>query len=135
MYREKLVARAAREFVVIADASKEVPKLGIGCPVPVEVLSDRLDEISDALRDLGADPKLRREGEATYITDNGKPILDAFFDGVEDPKKLEETIDSIPGVFGNGLFPGITRRVLIADPSGVREWFPSSSPEAESADR
>ncbi len=135
LYREKLVARASRRFVVIADASKEVVRLGVGCPVPVETLPDRLDEVTSALRALGADPRLRRTGDETYLTDNGNPILDALFEGIEAPTSLESILDEIPGVLGNGLFTGMTHRILIADPNGIREWFPSHGPEAESADR
>src|SRR2546422_4610992 len=37
LFREKLVAAAAKRFVVVVDASKAVPKLGVGV-LPVEVL-------------------------------------------------------------------------------------------------
>ncbi|MFT9259026.1 MAG: ribose-5-phosphate isomerase A, partial [Acetobacter sp.] len=35
---EKIVASAARQFVVVADASKYVDHLGARCPLPVEVI-------------------------------------------------------------------------------------------------
>src|SRR5215470_3842624 len=38
LLREKLVARAARRFVIIADQSKRVRRLGIHAPLPVEVI-------------------------------------------------------------------------------------------------
>jgi ribose 5-phosphate isomerase A len=133
--REKRVARAARAFVVIADASKEVPRLGVGCPVPVEVRPDRIDGVSEALRALGAEPLLRLAGERPYRTDNGNPILDAHFDGLDDPRLVEGRLDAIAGVVGNGIFPGMTDRVLIADPDGVREWFPAARAARKSTGR
>src|SRR4051812_13196739 len=36
LLREKIIAQAAETFVVIADASKEVPRLGTKAPLPVE---------------------------------------------------------------------------------------------------
>jgi ribose 5-phosphate isomerase A len=124
LYREKRVARAAAAFVVIADPSKEVPRLGVGCPVPVEVPGTSRDDVEAALRHLGAHPALRLAGGAAYVTDNGNWILDAAFDGISDPAGLERAINAIPGVLDNGLFVGLATRILIGDPDGVREWAP-----------
>ena len=38
LLREKIIAQAAARFVVIADASKDVAKLGTKSPLPVEVV-------------------------------------------------------------------------------------------------
>jgi ribose 5-phosphate isomerase A len=134
LLREKRVARAAREFVVIADASKEVSHLGIGCPIPVEVEAIRQEEVSRSLRALGGDPRPRMRDGRLYRTDNGNPILDTHFDGVGDPFVLEEHLNSLPGVLENGLFPGMAHRILIADRSGVREWIPPTRPETDRQD-
>lgn len=125
--REKRVAKAAAAFVIIADPTKEVPRLGVGCPVPVECDPDALEAIAAALRALGADPILRREADLPYVTDNEQWILDAHFEGVPDPFDLEDRINALPGVLDNGLFPGMATRILIGEPEGVREWTP---PEA-----
>jgi len=124
LYREKRVARKSREFVVIADPSKEVERLGVGCPVPVEVPETREAPVAEALRRLGADPAPRRDGDVPYVTDNGNRILDASFDGIPDPALLEREINAIPGVLDNGLFVDLATRILIGDPQGVREWVP-----------
>lgn len=125
LYREKRVARMASEFVVIADPSKEVPRLGLGCPVPVEVPKTAEESVSAALRQLGAEAALRRDSGGPYVTDNGYWIVDAAFGEIADPDELERTINSIPGVLDNGLFVGLATRILIGDPAGVREWVPS----------
>jgi ribose 5-phosphate isomerase A len=124
--REKRVARAAAEFVVIADPSKEVERLGAGCPVPVEAAPSTHDAVERALRDLGAEPALRMVSGTPYVTDNGNWILDAAFGPLDDPAGLERDINRIPGVVDNGLFVGLATRILIGDPGGVREWFPPS---------
>jgi ribose 5-phosphate isomerase A len=125
LYREKLVARASREFVVIVDADKMVDRLGEGCPVPVEIERAEEPHLAAALRAHGADPRLRGERDAPYVTDNGNWILDAHFGAISDPASLEREINGLTGVLDNGLFPAMTDRVLIGDPSGVREWRPT----------
>jgi ribose 5-phosphate isomerase A len=130
LVREKQVAKASAEFVVIADASKEVSRLGEACPVPVEVLPASQDAVEAALRELGADPLLRRSGDAPYVTDNGNWILDARFPGIEDPEGLEGRINGIEGVVDNGLFTGLTSRILIGTPEGVQERVPRGARSA-----
>jgi ribose 5-phosphate isomerase A len=61
--REKIVAAAAREFVLIGDHGKRVARLGERTPVPVEVLPSAGAAPLVHLRDLGAEPAAaRREG-------------------------------------------------------------------------
>jgi ribose 5-phosphate isomerase A len=122
LYREKRVALASREFVVIVDSSKMVPVLGVGCPVPVEVEPDAWKRVRARLAELGAEAELRQRGPDRWVTDNGNLILDAEFGALADPADLERRINAIPGVLDNGLFVGLTARVLIAEAHGVREW-------------
>ena len=67
LLREKIVASAADRFVVVADASKRVARLGEHAPVPVEVIPFGEAVCARALRALGADP-VPREG---FVTDEG----------------------------------------------------------------
>ena len=99
--REKIVANASKEFIVIADHTKHVN--GLRYPVPVEVLpfSWRLVEIR--LECLGGIPRLRKKVKTEFKTDNGNMIIDTEFAGF-DPLKLEDKLNSIPGVVDNGIF-------------------------------
>jgi ribose 5-phosphate isomerase A len=130
LYREKLVARAARDFIVIVDATKLVDRLGAPCPVPVEVNPDSWREVRTELRTLGADPTLRMADGRPYITDNGNLIVDALFDEIDRADHYERAINEIPGVVENGLFVGMASRVLIAEPMGVRQWTLGSTDSA-----
>jgi ribose 5-phosphate isomerase A len=127
LYREKLVARAARDFIVIVDETKLVDRLGAPCPVPVEVNPDSWREVRTELRALGADPTLRMADGRPYITDNGNLIVDALFDEIDRADHYERAINEIPGVVENGLFVGMASRVLIAEPMGVRQWTVGSA--------
>lgn len=135
LFREKRVARASREFVVIVDSSKMVPVLGVGCPVPVEVDRDEQERVRTRLIELGAEPRLRADGAAPYVTDNGRFIVDAEFGALPDPAALERRINEIPGVLDNGIFPGLTTRVLVAEAGGVREWVVAPATRTGSPDR
>jgi ribose 5-phosphate isomerase A len=111
LLREKRVARAAAELVA---------KLGVGCPVPVEVRPEAADSVGEALRDLGARPALRSRDGRPFVTDNGNHIVDAHFPAVESPASLETALNALPGVLDNGLFVGLTGRVLAGGAGGVR---------------
>ena len=122
--REKRVARAAREFVIVADPSKEVARLGEGCPVPIEVIPAARADVERRVAGLGGRPRLRTAGDAPYITDNGNWILDVDFGPIEDPAALDGRLDRIEGLVENGLFPGMADRILVGESDGVREWRP-----------
>jgi ribose 5-phosphate isomerase A len=125
LLREKRVARAAREFVVIVDSAKSVKRLGVGCPVPVEFVPDRRAEVESALLHLGAvATALRSDGARPFVTDNGNWIVDAHFGGIDDAGGLERRINAVPGVRENGLFAGLADRILVGEGSRIREWRP-----------
>lgn len=102
--REKIVARAAKRFIVIADYRKLCRK--ISRAVPVEVLPFSLKFAERELKKIGAsDVKLRKDkSERVVISDNGNFILLADFGIISDVKELEVKINAIPGVVDNGLF-------------------------------
>src|ERR1700678_1540899 len=58
LLREKIVASAAKEFVVVADETKLVNMLG-RFPLPVEVIKMALPLVEPRLAGLGFTPKLR----------------------------------------------------------------------------
>ena len=69
LLREKIVAVASRRFVVIADESKLVGRLGRG-PVPIEVLPFLWEATSRAVESLGVGPDCgwRRAGRSRRTT-------------------------------------------------------------------
>ena len=97
--REKIVAAAAREFICIVDASKQVKRLG-AFPLPVEVIPMARSYVARKLVALGGQPEYR-EG---FVTDNGNIILDVHNLDITNPIELETTLNNIVGVVTNGLF-------------------------------
>ncbi len=119
--REKVVAALAERFVVLVDPSKLVERLGTRMPVPVEVLPMAATPARRALERLGAQPTLRMgcNKDGPVVSDQGFWIIDAHFDGIDDPAALDRAMLSIPGVLDHGLFIGMTTDVLVGEPGGA----------------
>jgi ribose 5-phosphate isomerase A len=121
LLREKIVASASKQFVIVADESKQVEKLG-RFPLPVEVIPMAAPLVSDSLRQLGFTPTIRVNGDGTrYITDEGNLILDCSGLLLEDPEGIAAKIDTIVGVVEHGLFLNMANLALIASEQQVIE--------------
>jgi ribose 5-phosphate isomerase A len=122
LVREKIVAVAARRFVVVADAAKRVERLGERAPVPVEVLAFGLAPARLQLAALGCDPVLRTDAEgAPFSTDEENWILDCRFGPIDHPEPLAAAIQAVPGVVGHGLFLGLADVAYVAAGGAVSE--------------
>ncbi len=120
LLREKIIAQAARRFVVIADSRKVVDVLGERSPVPVEVARFGHGATARRLADLGGRPVLRRvQGGTVFVTDGGNVIYDcAGFAPIRDPFTLERELYAIAGVIETGLFLECATSALIAGAYG-----------------
>lgn len=123
LLREKIVAQNSRTMIVIADAGKESPKLGLKSPLPIEVIPFAHEASARFLASLGCEPVLRRGTDgAVFVTDNGNHIYDCrFAEGIADPAALQAKLVDRAGIVETGLFLGIGKLALIADETGVRE--------------
>jgi ribose 5-phosphate isomerase A len=119
--REKIVAAASRELIIIVEESKLVARLGERAPLPVEVIPFGWKTVQARLRELGGTPVLRRHGDAPMTTDQGNYLLDCRFGaGIADAAGISAAVDAIPGVVAHGLFLGMADRVVVAGEGGVR---------------
>jgi ribose 5-phosphate isomerase A len=107
--REKIVAAAARRFVVIASAEKTVSELAP--PVPVEILPFGSHTTLDAI----APTRLRN----APLSPDGNLIAD-YLGAVADPQRVSSWLSGAPGVIEHGLFaPSLVSDILIAHDDGV----------------
>ena len=122
--REKIVASASKQNVIVADGSKRVKVLGEGGhPVPVEVLPFAIAVVKRRIEAVGGKAVLR-EGKGKVgpvITDNGNAVLDAVFGEIHNPAELEVKLKMIPGVVETGLFVGLATTAYIATPTKVEK--------------
>jgi len=120
LLREKIVAAASRQLVIVVDQEKLVRGLGDHTPVPVEVVQFGWQATAAALTRLGADPVLRDATEDhPFITDGGNYILDCRFGRIDDPRLLEQRINMTVGVVECGLFISRASAVVVASEGGV----------------
>ena len=120
LLREKLVASAARRFIVIADASKKVSVLGC-FPLPVEVVPFAWELTARRVASVTkAEALLRRdEGGEPYVTDNGNYILDCRCGEIPDPAWTERELKALTGVVESGLFVGMADLAVVSTDEGV----------------
>lgn len=119
LLREKIVAASAAQLIIVADATKIVGVLGERASLPVEVIPFALPLCTRRLRELGAEPTLRRTPAGPFRTDEGNVILDCRWSSIADAPSLGVAIHAIPGVVEHGLFVGMASKALIAGPGGV----------------
>ena len=121
LLREKIIASASRQMVVIADSSKQVPVLG-AFPLPVEVVPFGEAVVVRKIQALGATVKRRIAPDGgPYKTDQGNYILDCSFGQIPDPPALARQLDSMTGVMDHGLFINLATVVLVGKAGGVQE--------------
>jgi ribose 5-phosphate isomerase A len=122
LLREKIVVSAARRFVVVAETSKRVERLGEAFRLPVEVVKFAWRETRRRVAALLPDPTLRlREDGESYLTDEGHFILDCTLPGDADLERLDAELKKLPGVVEHGLFIGLASQALLGRPDGEVE--------------
>ena len=119
--REKIVASASKQLVIVADETKLVEKLGTNHPVPVEALPFALPSVMSKVREMGGRPVLRegRGKVGPVVTDNGNFVVDVDFGPINALKELDIQLRLIPGVIETGLFVGMADVVYLGKPDGV----------------
>jgi ribose 5-phosphate isomerase A len=125
LLREKLVASAARRFVVIADRAKRVGVLG-RFPLPVEVVQFGWELTARRVAGVvGVEPLLRRDpGGEPFVSDNGNFILDCRCGAIPDPARTERELKLLTGVVESGLFVRLAHLAIVATETDVEAVEP-----------
>ncbi|GGF60518.1 ribose-5-phosphate isomerase A [Azorhizobium oxalatiphilum] len=126
LLREKIVASAAREMIVIADETKLVGTLGV-FPLPIEIVTFGVvattRRLESAIAAAGCAGELRlrhtKDGKP-FVTDQGNVIVDAHLGQIADPRRLARAVEEVAGVVEHGLFLGLARRAVLAGADGIR---------------
>ncbi|HKQ17017.1 MAG TPA: ribose-5-phosphate isomerase RpiA [Solirubrobacterales bacterium] len=119
LLREKIVISAARRFVVVAETSKKVDRLGSGFRLPVEVVRFGWKDTRRRLDPILPDAELRLDdaGEP-YVTDESHYILDAPIPADSDVGNLAIALSLVPGVVEHGLFLDMADLALLGTEDG-----------------
>ena len=119
LLREKIVEQSAKRFIVIADDSKLVERLGVGT-LPVEITPFALEVLIARFKSMGLRPALRMQDGSPRVTDEGHRILDVRIPGHVDIADVVAQIRDNAGVVETGFFPREATEAIIATASGIR---------------
>ena len=120
LLREKIAARIAKKFLVIADASKSVKHLG-QFALPVEIIPfAHQASLAQIMENLGQFVANRdkavwrvQKNNSLFVTDEGNYILDLHCRQIYDAHGLARYISAIPGIVEHGLFIDFAPQTLI----------------------
>lgn len=123
--REKVLAEAAKTFIVVADYRKNSSLLGEKWAqgVPIEVAQFAYASVMRKLEQLGGKPTLRMGGGAKAgpcVTDNAGFVIDCPFPAgvMKDPTALLHKIKLLTGVVEVGLFCNIAQAAYFGNQDG-----------------
>lgn len=119
LLRERVVAHAAKRFVVLVTPEKCVDKLASRTHIPVEVVPFAKAVVARAFAALGGEATVRTHDGAPYLTDNENLILDTKLAPLDDPATTDRALRAVPGVVDTGLFLGMADEVLVGTETGV----------------
>lgn len=132
--QEKVVAAAAKKFVVVADYRKDSKNLGDNWQkgIPIEVLPMACQSVRHQISKMFDVPigdivqRIGKEKAGPVITDNGNMILDWKFlfesrgcRTAADWKTLSNNVKLIPGVVETGIFADMVREAYFGKPDGT----------------
>ncbi len=119
--REKIVEIHAKKLLIIVDESKMTKRLGLNCPLPIEVIPFEIESHLSWLKTLGCEPKLLKLKNKPIKTDNGGYLIHCFFvNGIKDPYKLNGILNARPGIVEHGLFLNIADVVIVGSKNGAK---------------
>jgi len=114
---EKLLATVAKQFVVVADKSKLVKRIGEKFVIPIEVMPGAWKIVKYQLEQHGAtgDIRLNAGQDNVALSAQGNYILDMKFPPSADDQALNGLLNATPGIVEHGVFYGVASQVLVAD--------------------
>lgn len=120
---EKLLAKAAKQFLVVADKSKLVERIGTNFAIPIEVMPMAWKTAKRSLEAVGGVGDLRQNvaKDGLTVTSHGSLVLDMSFDKSISESTLNQLINNTPGVVEHGIFCGLASGILIAENGNVTE--------------
>jgi ribose 5-phosphate isomerase A len=116
LVREKLLARASAEFIVLVDQNKLVSRIGEKYAIPIEVMPFAWQLVQSSLYAQGARGELRPNSskDGLAMTSHGSLVLEMTFDPKFSSSELNMMLNNTPGIVEHGIFEGLAGTVLIA---------------------
>ncbi|WP_031435275.1 ribose-5-phosphate isomerase RpiA [Methylomarinum vadi] len=130
LVREKLLAKASRQFLVLVDESKLVDRIGSNFSIPIEVMPFAWQMVKAQLEKAGGQGDLRRiPGKDNFmLSSHGSLILDMKFPEDMQTSELDDFLNDLPGVVEHGIFRNLASAVFIGKDDNVEQrWAEANS--------
>ncbi len=123
LVKEKILATASQQFLVLVDQSKLVNRIGEKFAIPIEVMPFAWQLVKNNLEEMGGTGNLRLNAneDNAAITAHGSLVLDMTFDTEISTPLLNEHLNGLPGVVEHGIFTNLATTILIGKDGKVEE--------------
>ncbi|CEI90672.1 Putative Ribose 5-phosphate isomerase A [Rhizopus microsporus] len=130
-FQEKLVAEAAKKFVIVADYRKKSKLLGTNWVkgVPIEVVPMAYKSVLKSIENnlsvkpIKATLRMAINKAGPVVTDNGNFVIDAHFGPLTDPYLVFRQLKMLTGMYEIGLFLGMAEKAFFGEKDGsVEVW-------------
>lgn len=123
LVREKILARASDQFMVLVDQSKMVDRIGARFPIPVEVMPFAWQIVRKQLYGFGGQGELRqnKNDNSLAVSSHGSLILDVVFEPERGSAEIDTILNNMPGVVEHGIFRGLAGRVCLVVDGELKE--------------
>lgn len=123
LVREKLMAKASDQFIVLIDQSKLVDRIGVRFSIPIETMPFAWKLVKSSLEEQGAKGNLRFnfKQDGLAVTAYGSLILDMSFPENLDSIALNQLLNNTPGVVEHGIFCDLASAIFLVKNGEVQQ--------------
>lgn len=123
LVREKILAKASNQFLVLVDQSKLVSRIGEKFAIPIEVMPFAWQLVKNNLEAISGYGELRlNASKDNYaITAHGSLVLDMVFNIDVDSTTLNDQLNAIPGVVEHGIFTHLASTIFVGHDGKVEQ--------------
>ncbi len=107
--REKIIARMAAEYVLLADETKVTEELGYDIPVVLEIIPEAREYIKKEIKKMGG-----------TVRERERHLLEVLFEGSPSLEAIDRKLKQMTGVVETSLFYQIASKAVIAGENSVR---------------
>lgn len=122
--KEKIIAKMAKEYILLVDENKVVKKLEFKYPVVLEIIPESKSFVEKQVKKLGGIATMRSSSakDGATVSDHGLYLMDVNFnkDNIESISNLNDELKKITGVVETSLFHNIVAKAIVASEEGTR---------------
>jgi len=123
LVREKILAKASDQFLVLVDQSKLVSRIGEKFAIPIEVMPFAWQLVKKNLEAISDYGELRPNASTDNfaVTAHGSLVLDMVFNSDVDSTRLDDLLNAIPGVVEHGIFTHLASTIFVGNDGEVEQ--------------